>query len=129
MSSQSSTSIHKERFGGRSNLRNPPEHLHNLEVMDLENTLLLSPLRGYGSWTNSWLVLVKIKMHRGVYTCVSTVGKVLGKGFDPARAMSLLRQASIVVLDVDSTIIRKEGIDMLASFLHKEDDILSLKKG
>lgn len=68
-------------------------------------------------------------MHRGVYTCASTAGKAICKGFDPAKAMSLLRQASIVVLDVDSTVIRKEGIDMLASFLHKEDDILSLKKG
>ena len=55
-------------------------------------------------------------------------GKNTWKGFDPEKAVSLLRRASIVVLDVDSTIIRKEGIDMLASFLHKEDDLKELKQ-
>lgn len=59
MTSQSSTSIYQERSSGRSNLRNPPEHLHNLEVMNLKKkSLLPSPSRGDGLWTNSWLVLV-----------------------------------------------------------------------
>ena len=31
-------------------------------------------------------------------------------------------------MDVDSTIIRKEGIDILASYLHKEKEIKELKR-
>ena len=57
-----------------------------------------------------------------------TTGQRIWKGFDPDKAVSLLRRASIVVLDVDSTIIRKEGIDMLAAFLHKENDLRDLKQ-
>ena len=57
-----------------------------------------------------------------------TTGQGSWKGFDPDKAVSLLRRAAIVVVDVDSTIIRKEGIDMLASFLHKENDLKELKQ-
>lgn len=43
------------------------------------------------------------------------------------KAVMLLRKADAIVMDVDSTIIRKEGIDMLAQYLHKESEIRALK--
>ena len=49
-------------------------------------------------------------------------------GFAVAKAKSLLRRADVIIMDVDSTIIRKEGIDMLASYLHKEKEIQELKR-
>ena len=48
-------------------------------------------------------------------------------GFSVNRAVMLLRKADAIVMDVDSTIIRKEGIDMLAQYLHKEQEIRMLK--
>ena len=56
-----------------------------------------------------------------------SLGRVEG-GFAVAKAKELLRRADVVIMDVDSTIIRKEGIDMLASYLHKEKEIRELKK-
>ena len=56
-----------------------------------------------------------------------SLGRIEG-GFAVAKAKSLLRRADVVIMDVDSTIIRKEGLDMLASYLHKEKDIKELKK-
>ena len=48
-------------------------------------------------------------------------------GFSVNKAVVLLRKADAVVMDVDSTIIRKEGIDMLAQYPHKEHEIRTLK--
>ena len=48
-------------------------------------------------------------------------------GFSVNKAVMLLRKADAIVMDVDSTIIRKEGIDMLAQYLHKEHEIRALK--
>ena len=45
-----------------------------------------------------------------------------------ARAIELLRLARIVVIDVDSTIIRREGLDMLARYRNREKDITELKR-
>ena len=40
-----------------------------------------------------------------------------------AKGISLLQNAGIVILDVDSTLIRKEGIDALADYLGKTNEI------
>ena len=56
-----------------------------------------------------------------------SLGRIEG-GFAVAKAKALLRRADVVIMDVDSTIIRKEGIDMLASYLHREKEIKELKK-
>ena len=44
-----------------------------------------------------------------------------------AKGISLLQDAGIVILDVDSTLIRKEGIDALADYLGKTNEIRALK--
>ena len=48
-------------------------------------------------------------------------------GFDVKKGIELLKKANIILIDVDSTIIRKEGIDILAKYLHKENELLPLK--
>ena len=48
-------------------------------------------------------------------------------GFDVEHGIELLKKANIILIDVDSTIIRKEGIDVLAKYLHKESELLPLK--
>ena len=49
-------------------------------------------------------------------------------GFAVQKGIELLKQSQIVILDVDSTIIRKEGVDMLASYLGKEREIAACKQ-
>ena len=45
------------------------------------------------------------------------------RGFNVPLAISLLKQADIIIIDVDSTVIRNEGIDILARFVKKENEI------
>lgn len=49
------------------------------------------------------------------------------EGNSVAKGISLLQKADIVILDVDSTLIRREGIDMLADYLGKTNEIRSYK--
>lgn len=49
------------------------------------------------------------------------------RGNDIPKAISLLKQADIVIIDVDGTIIRSEGIDILARYGKKEKEISQLK--
>ena len=49
------------------------------------------------------------------------------RGFNVPLAISLLKQADIIIIDVDSTVIRNEGIDILARFVKKENEITQLK--
>ena len=49
------------------------------------------------------------------------------RGFNVPLAISLLKQADIIIIDVDSTVIRNEGIDILARFVKKENEITKLK--
>ena len=64
---------------------------------------------------------------RQVMNLTRSLGRIEG-GFAVAKAKALLRRADVVIMDVDSTIIRKEGIDILASYLHKEKEIKELKR-
>lgn len=50
------------------------------------------------------------------------------EGRSVAKGISLLQKADIIILDVDSTLIRKEGIDMLAEYLGKSNEIRSFKE-
>lgn len=50
------------------------------------------------------------------------------EGQSVAKGISLLQKADIIILDVDSTLIRKEGIDMLAEYLGKSNEIRSFKE-
>lgn len=52
-------------------------------------------------------------------------GMISGQSIE--KGMSLLRDAGIVILDVDSTLIRKEGIDALAEYLNKSVEIRAFK--
>ena len=49
------------------------------------------------------------------------------RGLNISLATSLLKQADIIILDVDGTVSRNEGIDILARFVNKEKEITKLK--
>lgn len=49
------------------------------------------------------------------------------RGSNVPKAIDLLKQADIIIIDVDSTISRNEGIDILARHVKKEKEITQLK--
>lgn len=49
-------------------------------------------------------------------------------GNNPAAAMESLAKADAVCFDVDSTVVNEEGIDVLADFLGKGEQVAALTK-
>lgn len=45
---------------------------------------------------------------------------------NPNELRSIWRNADAITFDVDSTVIQEEGIDELAKFCEKENDVIAL---
>ena len=55
---------------------------------------------------------------------IPMLGRVSGR--DPQAALNALKQAQCVFFDVDSTVIRQEGLDEFAGFLKKSEAVRAL---
>lgn len=62
------------------------------------------------------------------YVCFSSPSVASDKSKNFAAAAQIIRDSQVICFDVDSTVIREEGIDELAKFCGKGEEVARLTK-
>lgn len=92
----------------------------------LLNLVAISPSENSSAVITSRPNIVKIPNGNSTYRNMTNAGQ--DKSKNSAEAAQIIRNSQVVCFDVDSTVIREEGIDELAKFCGKGQEVAKLTK-